>query len=98
MSASPRGHLLIAGQRLLSGRIVRLKDRHERTGLDLLSQRISGVVPDVRTADDWVDGHCESMLGAVGRVIHRLSGRLSNDEDVQVMRRRASSPEIASGP
>jgi hypothetical protein len=33
-SVSPRGHLVI-GCPLFAGRVVRLQDRHERTGLDL---------------------------------------------------------------
>jgi hypothetical protein len=88
-------HLLIGCPRILGRRGVRLQNRRKRTGLNLPNQRIVGQEPRVRTPDHRVNGHPQSLLGAVSRVIDRLSGRLSDDEHFQIMRRRAGPFEIA---
>ncbi len=55
-------------------------------------------MPGSGSADDGVDRLAEALLGAVGRLVDVAAEGLADDQDVQVMRRRAGVLVIAGGP
>jgi hypothetical protein len=86
--ASPRAHLVIAGPRvctLVTGIRLGFEDCYQRAGLDLLDKRVGGLVACITGPDHQLDGHPQSLLGAVGSVVNSLLRGLPDDEDVRVM-------------
>lgn len=55
-------------------------------------------MPGCDGTDDGVDGLVEALLSAVGRVVDVVAGGLADDQDVEVMRRRAWVLAVAGCP
>src|SRR5450755_1337037 len=101
ISASPVCHLAIVCRHRcwsLTGRVVWHEDRYERAGLNLLDERAGRVAPCISRLDHGIDGHPQSLLGTVSRVVDRFSRRPPDHEDIQVMRWRAGPLEITGCP
>jgi hypothetical protein len=74
------------------------EDPDERSGADLLDERVCCCEPSLPGAQDRIHRQPEALLGPLGRLVQIASRRVADDENVDVIRRGARDAFVAGGP